>query len=471
MLRTLLRIGLIAVLTTGTTHAQQLSSDPLPPIDGARDVVTVSVREFALIPDRNGRAARMMNMVQEPNTGRFFVTTLDGAVYVVSQDGQTVTPYLDVNDARWNVGVYAPSIDTGMMSFALHPQFAQAGAPGYGRFYTYTDTPAGSMPPDFVPNAPSGRLHDTVLLEWTAKNPSASAYDGGDPRVVFRMADPTLFHSGGHLGFNPLARPGDAEYGLLYVGSSDGGPNSPRPAMPQDLNSIFGKILRIDPLGSNSANKQYGIPPANPFANDGREDTLAEVYAYGLRNPQRFTWDAKDGRMYVADIGENLVEEVSPVTAGANLGWSAWEGSFRYAGTAGVDIANPRSAEGLTWPVVEFDHRDPLLPPRQAITGLVVYREGPLTLLRNKMIFGDIAGGEILYVDADNLPPGGNRTIRRILLNDGGTPRPLLQIVRAKNESRGRPTGGRADLRFGFGAEGQVFILNKHDGVIRQIEP
>ena len=87
--------------------------------------------------------------------------------------------------------------------------------------------------------------------------------------------------------------------------------------------------------------------------------------------------------MYVADIGESLIEETSPVTAGANLGWSTWEGSYRYAGLQGVDLANPRSEVGLTWPVVEYDHADPLLPPRDAITGLIVYRDGPLAQLRN----------------------------------------------------------------------------------------
>jgi len=337
-------------MSAGAAHGQQLSTDPLPtPIESTKDIIAVSFREFALIPDMAGRAPRLMNMIDEPATKRFFVNTLDGAIYTVSYDGKVVTPYLDANEARWNVRVYAPTIDTGMMSVAFHPQSGQKGAPGHGKFYTYMDTPAGSMAADFVSGDPKFRDHDTVLLEWTATDSSAPAYDGRAPTELFRIAHPFTFHNGGQVGFNPLAAPGAPEYGLLYVGSADGGPQGGTAdplKMPQNLSSIFGKIVRIDPLGSNSANGKYGIPASNPFASDARAGTLGEVYAYGLRNPQRFAWDPKDGRMYVADIGEALIEEISPVIAGANLGWSTWEGSYRYAGPQGVDLANPRSEEG-----------------------------------------------------------------------------------------------------------------------------
>jgi hypothetical protein len=478
MFRRLLQAALMT-LVASTAAGQQPTTDPLPtPIESVRDVISVSFREFAQIPDANGRAPRMMNMLDEPSTKRFFVNTLDGAIYTVSYDGRVVTPYLDVNEPRWNVRVHAPVIDSGMMSFAFHPQFGEPGTPGHGKFYTYTDTPAGSGTADFLPADPSARDHDTVVLEWTATNPNASFYDGRPPKELFRVAHPFTFHNGGQLGFNPLAAPGSSDYGLLYIGSADGGPRGPVAdplKMPQDLSSIFGKILRIDPLGSNSANGKYGIPPTNPYTNDGRANTLGEIYAYGLRNPQRFTWDPKDGRMYVADIGEAFIEEISPVTSGANLGWSRWEGSYRYLGAQGLDAANPRSEEGLTWPVVEYDHRDPLLPPRDAITGLIVYRDGPLTALRNKMIFGDIPSGQLFYVDADNLPRGGNSTIRRLLLNDGGTSKTLVQLIQEKRPQtggRGRGAGGgRADLRFGFSSQQQIFILNKADGIIRQLVP
>ena len=87
---------------------------------------------------------------------------------------------------------------------------------------------------------------------------------------------------------------------------------------------------------STSANGKYGIPAANPFAADQDPSTLGEIYAYGVRNPQRFTWDSRNGNFFLADIGQNIVEEVDLVTAGANLGWNAWEGSFRYLGRDGA---------------------------------------------------------------------------------------------------------------------------------------
>jgi glucose/arabinose dehydrogenase len=283
--------------------------------------------------------------------------------------------------------------------------------------------------------------------------------------VLFRVAQPFSNHNGGQIGFNPLAPQDSPEAGLLYVGSADGGSGGDPFNTAQNLGSVFGKILRIDPLGKNSANGQYGIPAGNPFVKN--PDALGEIYATGVRNPQRFSWDSKTGRMFVADIGQNIVEEISPVTAGANLGWNKWEGSYRYAGRSGVDMSGPRSESGMTWPVAEFDHRDPLLQ-RAAITGVYVYRETAIKQLQNLLIFGDNPSGEIFYVHADKLPTDNPSAIHRILLNDKGTPKTLLQIIKEKNAEQGRPQPAtRADLRFGLGPQGQIFLMNKRDGIIR----
>ena len=143
--------------------------------------------------------------------------------------------------------------------------------------------------------------------------------------------------------------------------------------------------------------------------------------------------------MYVADIGQNTIEEISPVTAGANLGWNKWEGSYLY-GRGGVDTSNPRGEPGMTWPVAEFDHRDPLFQ-RAAITGVYIYRESAIRQLQNLMLFGDNPSGEIFYLDADKLPneaPATSTAIRRILLNDKGTPKTLLQLIKEKNVAAGQ---------------------------------
>ncbi len=447
------------------------TNDPFTtPINTTDGVITVNFTEFAVIPDvAGGEAPRMNTLVDEPGTRRLFVNTMRGQIYTVSYDGRAVVEYLDLNAAGWGVNVNFQGSERGFHSIAFHPQFAQRGTAGYGKFYTHTDTANIGAKPDFMPSG-TGRTHDTVLLEFTAKNPAAATYDGGAPREMFRAAHPFGNHNGGQIAFNPLARPGTADFGLLYVGFADGGSGGDPYNHGQNLASAFAKILRIDPLGKNSANGQYGIPASNPFVKDGKDDTLGEIYAYGVRNPQRFSWDAKTGTMYVADIGQNMVEEISPVTAGGNLGWNTWEGSFKFLGRGGVGTENQRGEAGLIYPIAEYDHRDPLIQ-RAAVTGVYVYRQTEVKALTNKIIFGDNPTGELFYVDADNVPKGGQDPVRRILFNDKGTGRTLLQLIRDKNAAAGKPAAPRADLRLGVGPQGQLLVMNKRDGVIRMIVP
>ena len=167
-----------------------------------------------------------------------------------------------------------------------------------------------------------------MLLEWTAKNsrgrhlrrrPAARAVPG-------RAA--VSNHNGGLIAFNPLATPGSADYGLLYVGVADGGsggdPFNARRTWRRHSARSFASIrsARTAPTANTA------FPPTTPSSRKTR--TLGEIYAYGVRNPQRFSWDSKNGNMFLADIGQNMVEKVSFVTAGANLGWNIWEGDFRY---------------------------------------------------------------------------------------------------------------------------------------------
>jgi glucose/arabinose dehydrogenase len=462
--------GLIATIMIASAGRGQSTKDPFPaPIPAKEGVTMVKFVDFAAIPSSGDEAPRMMLLVDEPGTQRLFVHTMKGPIYSVSYDGKTVIQYLDVNAAAWGMNVQSGSHDRGFQSFAFHPQFTESGTRGYGKFYTYTDTANITPKADFLPNG-KGHTHDTVLLEWTAKNPRAAAYDGGAPREVFRTAKPFQIHNGGQLAFNPLAEPGSADYGLLYVGVADGGNGGDPYKHAQNLSFAFGKILRIDPLGSNSANGKYGIPSINPFTRNVKPGTLGEIYAYGCRNPQRFSWDPRNGNMFMADIGQAVVEKITLVTAGANLGWNIWEGSFRY-GPLEVGVGDPRSDPEVTYPIVEFDHTDPLFQRSVAITGVFVYRESAIRQLTNKLIFGDNPSGELFYVDADNLPSGGQGAIRRILLDDNGTTKTLLQLIQEKNLSQGKPPAKRADMRINVGPEGKIFVLNKADGVIRQLVP
>ena len=461
-------IALTVVSAVGA--AQQLTVDPFPtPIETTQGVVAVNFVEFATIPDVKGEAPRLMHLVDEPGTRRIFVSVMTGQLYSISYDGKVVTPYLDVSAPNWNVSVQSDGFERGVQSFAFHPQFAQQGTPGYGKFYTYTDTSDVTPKADFDDARTQADARHGLAGVDGQDSDGRFDYDGGAPRELFRAAHPFGNHNGGQIGFNPLAKPGTPEFGLLYVGFADGGSGGDPMNLAQNMSSAFGKILRIDPLGTNSANGRYGIPASNPFVKDAKPDTVAEIYALGVRNPQRFSWDTKDGRLYVADIGQNAVEEISPVTSGANLGWNKWEASFPYV-DGQADASRQRDEPGLTWPVVEFDHRDPLFQ-RAAITGVCVYRGTAIRELQHLMIFGDNPSGQIFYVDADKLPNGGQAAIRQVLFNDKGTRKTLLQLIQERNTKQGKEPAARADLRFGQGPEGQIFVLNKRDGVIRLFVP
>lgn len=463
------RIALLALLIAAPA-ACQTEGDPFPePIEATEGVIVVGFEELTSIPDSDGQAARPMLMVDEPGTGRFFVNDMRGPIHVVSYQGE-LTPYLDIDDPRWDFPVEDSGRERGFQSFALHPQFAEPGAPGYGKLYTWSDTENTAPDPDFVPGG-GDDSHDTVLLEWTAADARAASYDGGPPRELLRIEQPFGNHNAGHLAFNPLAGPADADFGMLYIGVADGGSGGDPLELAQDLGSIFGKILRIDPLGSNGANGRYGIPDDNPWAEDGDDTTLGEIFAYGMRNPQRFGWDPADGTLFVADIGQNSIEELSLAWSGANLGWNDWEGSFRFVSRGVLDMSDPRSDPDLSYPVAEYGHDDPLLTNRAAITGVVVYREDAVPQLRGRVLFADYPSGEIFHIPADDLPEGGEDAIRRVLLRDGGAERTLLEIIRDKTIEQGREAATRTDVRFATGPDGRLFLLNKHDGVIREIVP
>jgi glucose/arabinose dehydrogenase len=437
--------------------------DPFPqPINATANVVRVGITDFASLPAVGNEAARMMLLVNEPGTRRLFVNDMRGPLYTVSYDGKSVAQYADINAASWGVRVQSEGRERGFQSFALHPQFNQQGSRGYGKFYTYLDTANQTPTPDFSPGGDM-TTHDTVLLEWTARNPAAPTYDGGPPRELLRLRQPFANHNAGLIAFNPLAQPNTPDYGMLYLAVADGGNGGDPLNMAQNLGSAFGKFFRIDPLGNNSANKKYGIPADNPFV--GNKAALGEIYAYGVRNPQRFAWDSRNGNLIAAEIGQNIIEEISLVPKGGNLGWNTWEASFRFISRTEIKLDGRRADPKVTYPLAEYDHRDPLLPSgRASVTGVVVYRGTQIPQLSNLILFGDIPSGEVFYISADQLPQGGQDPIRRVVFNSGGTEKTLMQLIKEKKSN-----ADRADLRFGTGPDNRIFLLNKADGVIREV--
>ncbi|MEQ1855110.1 MAG: PQQ-dependent sugar dehydrogenase [Longimicrobiales bacterium] len=452
----------LALLALSSPLAAQTTNDPFPdPIGESWAPLVVDYTEFARIPGVGGGQPRMTNVTFDATTQRIFVNDMVGPITSISYDGRTVTQYVDTNDARWGYRVQSQGSERGLQSFAIHPQFGQQGTPGYGKLYTWVDIIDTAPPADFTPLG-GGDTHDTVLLEWTARNAAAATYDGGPPRELMRLQQPYPNHNAGQLAFDPTAAPGSPDFGLLYVGVADGGSGGDPHNMAQNLGSIFGKILRIDPMGRNSRNGKYGIPTDNPFLT--RAGALPEIYAYGARNPQKFAWDPNNRNFFMSDIGQNTVEELTLVPRGANLGWNVWEGSYRYVGRDGVDTRGARGDASVTYPVAEYAQPDPLLLGQSAAVGLAVYRANRIAPISNMVIWGDNPTGEVFATPADNLPNGGQTSIRRILFNDEGQAKTLLQLIQ-KHVSNAT----NADLRLGAGPEGAIFILNKADGIVRRL--
>jgi hypothetical protein len=162
---------LFTVAVSLALASAQPTKNPFPsPINSTDAVILVKSVDFAQIPFAGTEAPRLMLLIDEPGTHRLFVNAMRGPIYSVSYNGHSVKEYIDINAPQWSIDVHFSSHDSGFQSFAFHPEFNQHGKPGYGKFYTYTDTSNITPKADFLPKG-KGHAHDTVLLEWSAKNP------------------------------------------------------------------------------------------------------------------------------------------------------------------------------------------------------------------------------------------------------------------------------------------------------------
>ncbi len=355
-------------------------------------------------------------------SGRVFVSDQIGFVRLIKNGTLQSAPFLDMTS---NIkDTLTGNQEVGLSGFTFHPDFAVPGAAGFGRFYTWIDELVDDQAPvDFshFPLEPGRvRAAQSVLREWTMNNISDDVFSGTS-RELLRIDQPHDAHSAGNVVFGPD--------GFLYLSLGDGGTHDdqgpghiPDTGNARNLTSIYGKILRIDPFGTNSANGKYGIPATNPFV--GNPNALDEIYFYGLRNPFRFTFESDPygeltTKIVIGDTGQDHIEEVDRADivsdAGGHFGWNLKEGTFLFdAGPPpgpggelriGATANSPGSPLGLIDPVVQYDHDE-----GTAVIGGVMYQGDLIPQLKGMYVFGDfnesfagpsVPDGRIFYADLD----------------------------------------------------------------------
>ncbi|MBR9919368.1 MAG: T9SS type A sorting domain-containing protein [Bacteroidetes bacterium] len=429
-------------------------TNPIPELIEASGL-EYQLSEYGVVPESSSSKpkARINVLRQEPGGKRLFVNDLRGSLWAMEAGESSL--FLDLK-AQFPAFVDEPGKGTGFGAVAFHPDYANN-----GKFYTSHAESSGSGVADFSPIVNNGIALQWVVYEWTMDDPASAEFEGTS-KEVFRADFPYVLHGIQDMQFNPNAEPGDYEYGLLYICLGDGG--SSLNFLPENLQtpeSYLGTIFCIDPSGNDSANGNYGIPSENPFANDGDPNTLGEIWAYGFRNPHRISWDTEgEGIMLIGDIGEKNIEELNLGVKGGNYGWDNREGTFLYdreIGTTTVFELPPDDAMyNYIYPVAQYDHDDGV-----AIVGGFVYRGTQFPELYGQYIFGDIKSGRIFHVPVEELELGSQATIREItLIGNNGDETNLLATV----------FYSRADLHFGVDDSGELYILTKADGTIRQFK-
>ena len=280
-------------------------------------------------------------------SGRLFLLEKVGRIRVVREGTLSDVPFLVISDR-----VGSSESEQGLLGLAFHPGYA-----GNGTFFVnYTDLQG-----------------NTVVSRFSVSADPARA-DPASEVVLLTLAQPASNHNGGHLAFGPD--------GYLYIGTGDGGASGDRFGNGQNGQTLLGAMLRLDVDGG----QPYTVPADNPFV--GNPEVRDEIWAIGLRNPWRYSFDRVTGDLYLADVGQNQYEEVDFQPAGSpggqNYGWPIMEGSHCYPGDQPCDRA------GLSLPVVEYDHGQGC-----SVTGGYVYRGREFPLLAGVYLFGDYCSGRI----------------------------------------------------------------------------
>ncbi len=393
---------------------------------------------------------RVNSMRSEPadaprSAQRFFVLDQNGILYILDKASKKFTQYIDLGRIFSNF-VDDPVYGLGVVSIAFDPGYAKN-----GKFYTvHTETPgpAASAAPSNASlpkldlreyrvteavNSPLGEIgYHSVLIEWTDTDVKNATFEGS-ARELLRAGLNFALHPMADMIFNPLARPGDPDYGNLYIGVGDGTAgerSSLTHPVPQRLDALPGKILRITPdltLRPNdmlSSNGRYRIPSTGPDPNPfvSVKGARAEIFTYGHRNPLKLSWDPETNTLIAPDIGNHSWEEINIITKGTNYGWADREGPEMHfvggvnGGKTGSQINPPVPlpspdtlvVEGLekpvppAYPVARTTHNDSL-----AFGSGFVYRGKLMPQLTGRYILTDIPTGRFFYTDLVEMKAAG----------------------------------------------------------------
>ncbi len=330
-------------------------------------------------------------------SSRLFAVLQPGRITVFLNDPSTASAkvFLDITDRVNDKGT-----EEGLLGLAFDPDYS---ANGY--FYVY-----------YTAHSP----RRSVISRFSVSPEDPDRADSASELVLLEVAQPYSNHNGGHLVFGPD--------GYLYIGLGDGGGGGDPLGHGQNRATLLGAILRLDVRGATQG-RPYAIPPDNPLVGKGG-DVREEIWAYGLRNPWRFSFDRFTGDLWAADVGQDSYEEINIIEPGANYGWNIMEGAHCYPSPE-----SDCSQSGMKLPVLEYTHADGC-----SVTGGYVYRGSRLPSLYGAYLYADYCSGKVWALRYD-----GTQVIEHMELVDS-----TLSIS-----------------SFGEDARGEVYILDHRGGIYR----
>ena len=493
--RNLARSGLAGVLLWSSTSfvTPKAGADSVIP-DATVDLgITVELVAVATVPNNSFGVAPRLNSMTTLGDRLFVTTERDGLIYELTQSGQELVPtvFFDVGAAMEAESDTVLDISSpfhgGLRSLAFHPDFSSNGLFYISAMAARPPTPASHH---YLSDATNPVAADSVLLEFHV-DPATGVANPASYREVFRVGMPVYDHPIKQIAFNPYAEAGDPDHGLLYIGHGDGSVQSAIAGGGQ-LNDALGKILRIDPVVSGSS--PYSIPTTNPFVGDA--SMLDEVYSLGHRNPHHLSFAqlGDQSLLLVAEPGRDNVEEINIILAGADYGWPQREGTFVHESTGGVvtgvsPLPSNEAQFGFTYPVAQYGHEG---APGSFFNGVAIaggYAIDNGSELDGHYFFADfpttgrlfhsptqtlataitsLDEGDPATDEPDELRQAPIGVVSILFDHDNSPATPALPRASLRDVFDDSPlySGSRADVRFGQGPLGELYVLSKRNNTI-----